>query len=220
MVSKARNQARELARRGPRREPKHRILIVCEGEKTEPIYFKDLQHRFRNRLVHVEINDESGVPMTLVERAIALRAEAQHQARAQRDDNLLYDEVWCVCDVDEHPRLDEACELAKAQGIDVAVSNPCFELWAILHFRDQSASLHRKQAQQQARDLTSAREAKLIPFDKLHVGYAEAVRRATELQRIAGSTGELRRNPSTNVYQLTERIRSGGGQGSRRAPQK
>lgn len=60
MPSQIRHQERELKRRGPSRQPKHRILIVCEGKKTEPRYFRELQHRFRNHLVHVEINDESG----------------------------------------------------------------------------------------------------------------------------------------------------------------
>ena len=57
-----------IKRPSPNREPRHRILIVCEGESTEPVYFKSFQHSVKNRLVHVEINDDSGVPKTLVER--------------------------------------------------------------------------------------------------------------------------------------------------------
>ena len=36
-----------LARRGPRREAYDRVLIVCEGECTEPLYFQDLMARYR-----------------------------------------------------------------------------------------------------------------------------------------------------------------------------
>jgi hypothetical protein len=44
-------------------------------------------------------------------------------------------------DVDEHPRLDEARVQAHDNDIRVAISNPCFELWLVLHFRSQNAYL-------------------------------------------------------------------------------
>lgn len=75
-MTKIRDRERDLKRQGPTRQPKHRILIVCEGKKTEPRYFRELQHHFQNRLVHVEVNDQSGVPLTLVERARSLRAKS------------------------------------------------------------------------------------------------------------------------------------------------
>lgn len=203
-------EERELARHGPRRQAKHRILIICEGKKTEPRYFKELQHRFRNPLVHVEINDESGVPLTLVERAVALRDAAIRNAKGQRDDNLLFDEIWCVCDVDEHPNLSQACNQAREEGIHVALSNPCFELWALLHFQDQTRTIHRHEAQRQVRSLLGVKEAKLIPLEKLHAGYDEAVQRARELRKTADSTRQPGRNPTTNLDELTEKIRQGG----------
>jgi hypothetical protein len=49
------------------------------------------------------------------------------------------DEVWCVFDVDEHPKLAEARDQANANGIQLAVSNPCFELWLLLHFQEHRA---------------------------------------------------------------------------------
>ena len=90
------HREKELARRGPRRETKHRILISCEGKKTEPRYFKELQHRFRNPLVHVEINDESGVPLTLVERpciARELRRKATSTRQPGRNPTTNLDEL-------------------------------------------------------------------------------------------------------------------------------
>ncbi len=37
-----------------------------------------------------------------------------------------------------HPKLLDAVELAQARNIRLAISNPCFELWLILHHRDYS----------------------------------------------------------------------------------
>ncbi len=53
---------------------------------------------------------------------------------AHHDDE--YDEVWCVVDVDQFPDVPEATAAAGASGIQLAVSNPCFELWLLLHFED------------------------------------------------------------------------------------
>jgi len=39
---KAKN-AQQLARRKARRAPYAKVLIVCEGEKTEPLYLNDLK---------------------------------------------------------------------------------------------------------------------------------------------------------------------------------
>ena len=207
---RARDRSPALGRRGPSRDPKHRLLLVCEGTKTEPLYFKYLQHAFRNRLVQVEISGEGKASVTLVKRALELRDEAERAARAQRDDNLRFDEVWCVCDVDEHRHLDQALELAAANGIRVALSNPCFELWALLHFQLQSKAIHRHDAQRLVKELLGVKEDKLLPLDRLHHGYADAVRRAQSLRKTAHGVGQPRRNPSTNVDELTEQIRRFG----------
>jgi hypothetical protein len=187
----------------------HRILVVCEGKVTEPRYFRELQHAFRNRLVHVEIDKQAGVPLTVVNRALAMDAQAKDDAKANQDDNLKYDEVWCVFDVDEHPNLAKALELAKSEGFEVALSNPCFELWALLHFKDQFERVHRHEVQHAIKEFLPNCD-KELDFRRLHAGYAQAVRRADLLQRQADATSNPRRNPSTSVFRLTERIRTGG----------
>jgi RloB-like protein len=121
----------DLQRRRPRRQPKPRFLIVCEGTVTEPRYFKDVQHTERS-VIDLRI-EPGGKPKTLVERATGLKREANGKARKLKDDNQKYEEVWCVFDIDEHPLIREAKDQAKANRIELAISNPCFELWALLH---------------------------------------------------------------------------------------
>jgi hypothetical protein len=198
-----------LRRRGPRREPKRRILIVCEGGVTEAGYFKDLRAAFRNPLVAVEIDDEGGVPKTLVERAAAKKREAERDAKSRRDEFLTYDEVWCVFDVDEHPHLHDARQQARDNEIDLAVSNPCFELWALLHFQNHTAHIERRDARHRLKRHLPDYE-KALPFAQLHPTYSEAVRRAQELDRRREDADDSGGNPSTGVYRLTERIREGG----------
>ena len=115
MGSRRRLDDRPVGRRGAYREPKLRILIVCEGQETEPGYFRAFQHAAHNPRVHIKIARECGVPKTVVEVAIRLREEAKQEAKRQRDENLRWDEVWGVFDVDEHPNLDKARQLAEAR---------------------------------------------------------------------------------------------------------
>jgi hypothetical protein len=128
-----------LRRKAPRRAPRKRLLVLCEGAVTEPKYFQAFRHEYRSQLVDVEVVPESGVPKTLVETAVERKKLADREARRYRDPYLKYDEVWCVFDVDEHPNLAEAKQQALANELHLAVSNPCFELWILLHFQDQRA---------------------------------------------------------------------------------
>lgn len=207
MVSKRRIDDRGIGRHSPKREPKFRILVVCEGRVTEPTYFKKFQHQARNQRVHVELADESGVPLTVVQTAVRLREAAQEEAKQQRDDNLQYDSVWAVFDVDEHPNLTKALALAARNGIDVAISNPCFELWALLHFQDQRAHVERGVLASMLRKHIRDYE-KLLPYEQLGPRYRTAVDRAKTLTCEAPRHNAPNPNPSTNVYELTALIRT------------
>jgi RloB-like protein len=177
---------------------------------TEPGYFNAFKHAARNQRVHVEVAKEFGVPRTVVEIAVRLRDDANDKAKRERDQNHRWDEVWGVFDVDEHPRLAEARRLAEEQHINLAVSNPCFELWALLHFQDQRAHVERGKAREALQGHLPGYD-KALDFEKMHPGYGEAVRRAEELDKEAEIHGDPARNPTTRVYVLTESILQAGG---------
>ncbi|HKY40151.1 MAG TPA: RloB family protein [Polyangiaceae bacterium] len=208
MVSKRRLEERDFKRRGPRRDPKFRILLVCEGAVTEREYFKGVRHHFRNQRVHVEVPEHPGVPLTVVETAQRLAEAALQDAKQQRDDNLKFDSVWAVFDMDAHPHLPEAQKLAATNGIEVALSNPCFELWALLHIEEQRAHIERHAVASRLRRYFPDYE-KLLPFENLIANYELAVERAKSLEAEAAHHGDPGRNPSTAVYKLTELIRTG-----------
>src|ERR1700683_1611038 len=116
-----------LRRRRSSRQPRARFLIVCEGQVMEPLYFNDVRLA-EHGIIKLEIVP-GGVPKTVVELAVELKEQSERDVRRHRDENLRYDHVWCVFDVDEHPLVPEAKQHAQANSINLAVSNPCFELW-------------------------------------------------------------------------------------------
>jgi hypothetical protein len=156
--------------------------------------------------VDVVIDDKHGVPRTLVEIARKKKKEAEKAAKSEKDENLKYDKVWIVTDVDQHPNLENTLEMARANKIYVALSNPCFELWLILHFRESPGMISRHAVQKLVKKMIPD-YAKSIEFSQCEQGYFDAVGRAEKLDEKASECEDPRMNPTTNVYQLTESIR-------------
>ena len=194
-----------LRRHKPRREPLPRILIVCEGERTEKGYFNHLRV---SRRIPIELEIEAGgTPKRLVEQASKMKKQAAKEAERDRDENLSFDEVWCVFDVDEHPLVADAKQQARDNGIALAISNPCFELWVLLHFQDQRRHIERGGVQKLCRKYLPGYD-KVLPCDDLIPHYGDALKRAVDLDKWQASRNNSGANPSTGVYQLTERVKS------------
>ena len=188
-------------------DPKRLILIVCEGQNTEPQYLHGLARAHRNSRVHIEIAPEHGVPRTLVEVAKQRKLENENDAVRKRDQNLRYDAVWCVFDIDDHPAIFDAKQMARSNGIELAVSNPCFELWLLLHFRESPGMQTRGKIHKMLGSHVPGYD-KRVDYATYSDGYENAVKRAERLDRSAESDGEPGRNPTTGVHKLTERIRA------------
>jgi hypothetical protein len=208
-VPNARNRRRRPGRPRPFRDPKPRILVVSEGKITEPEYLRGFANACRNPRVDIEIAPEHGVPRTVVEVARDRKKEAMEDAARERDDNLAYDSVWGVFDVDEHPRLGEAKEMARDNDIRLAVSNPCVELWLLLHFRDNPGMQDRARVKAMLAEHVAGYD-KHVDYTSYSAGYSQAVRRAKRMDEDAAEANEPGRNPTTGVYELTESIRGEG----------
>lgn len=211
MGSNRRNRERRPARRLPSKPVKRRILIVCEGEVTEPEYFRGFERWARNNTVQIHIPIKRSQGLALVERATRLKCAAESAATREAEAFLAYDEVWCAFDVDDndHRNLNEARQLAAAHGIKLAISNPCFELWLWLHFKESPGARNRHDLQRMLRE--DLREHlpdydKHVDFERVAAGVVNATRLARRLDDDAQAEGEAGRNPSTGVYRLTDSI--------------
>ena len=95
----------------------------------------------------------------------------------------MHDEYWCVFDVDVHPYLREATALAKSNGIKLAISNPCIELWFLLHFANQTAYIERREATRLAKErLGSGKGLAPQALDELGENFDVAKERAVRLE--------------------------------------
>ncbi len=196
-----------LARRGPRREAYDRVLIVCEGECTEPLYFQDLMARYRLSTANVVVVGSGSDPRTLVR-------EARERRRREARQGEKYDRVYCVFDRDEHATFDAACDEAKSSGICVARSWPCFEFWLRLHF-GFSRQPYMRSGGRTAGQVCLDELRKLMPgyakaaggiFHRLEDRLESALGHAARTLTDAKATGEL--NPSTEVHELVRYLMS------------
>lgn len=194
---------RKVALRPERRE----LLVLAEGEVTEEIYLKDWHRRFRGQ-VNVEIHEFHGTPMALVERAVEAKEEGERAEKRGR--GRAHDEVWCIFDVDAHPYLVEARQLAMSKGIRLAISNPCIELWFILHFADQTAYIDRRSAQRgAAAHLDCSKRLTPSALDLLIGNFEVAKTRAEHLDRKHHGDGTpAPGNPSSGAWKIVEAIRT------------
>jgi hypothetical protein len=132
--------------------------------------------------------------------------EANAAAKKERDDNLKYEAVWAVFDVDEHPNIPDAIQMARDNSIRLAVSNPAFELWLLLHFRDSPGMKDRKVVSSLLKEFDKDFD-KHVVFAVYRDGYEQAVKRAEALSQLDLQACKPGTNPSTGVHVLTESIR-------------
>nr|VFK16170.1 MAG: RloB-like protein [Candidatus Kentron sp. LPFa] len=125
-------KARELVRRKARRASYAKVLIVCEGEKTEPNYFKGMIDHYELNSANVEIADHRGAD------PIGIFTHARQRYREMKDMGDPFDRIYCVFDKDTHAKYQESLDaIARAtppKTYFAINSVPCFEYWLLLHF--------------------------------------------------------------------------------------
>ncbi|MBH8567124.1 RloB domain-containing protein [Nostoc sp. CENA67] len=136
---------RPLNRRQPSRNIAQKILIACEGSKTEPIYFKSIRNDLRSPTLKIIVLENQGRtdPRSIIERLIEERSQLRENQQWNSKDT-----AWAVFDGDEHieksfENWQSAINRAKSQKIQLAITNPCFELWYLIHFQDHFAEITR-----------------------------------------------------------------------------
>lgn len=202
-------QSKPLGKKTGSRRPNRRFLIYCEGRITERIYIDGVKQELRNAGVQVEVGPKHGEPVGLV------RAAAKHALRFTARDPERFDEVWCVFDVEApeaHGGLDEAVALAEQHSIQCAITNPCFELYLLLHFGDQKNHLTTGAACEllelkKCCGYTTA--GKRFDFDAVRPGRPAAEARARALHARHADSPLKDRNPWTGFHALLESLQSG-----------
>jgi hypothetical protein len=179
-----------------------RILIVCEGEKTEPNYFRKFPE---NPEVYdrIDIYGTGYNTISLVNEAIRLKLEALKRKEP-------YIEVWCVFDKDDFTvdQFISAIMLAGKNQIKCAYSIEAFELWYMLHFNFYDTALSRSQYKEKLSELLGKTYLKNDEgmYQLLHKRENTALQNARQLYTLQHNRPFAEQNPVTTVFKLVERL--------------
>ena len=198
---------RSLERKIDIRPERERILIVCEGSKTEPNYFRSIKSTLPPQVVEICIQGEGANTQSLVDRAKKYRD-------SKKDTDYPYDEIWIVFDKDSFApdQFDNAIHSAEATKMKVAWSNEAFELWYILHFEDRQTGMRRTEYENCLTEYLDTPYKKNDPdmYSKLATkgDESKAKQRANSLQSSHAGIPFHDANPCTTVNKLIEKLNS------------
>lgn len=203
-----------LKRREAKRSAKTHFYIFSEGGKTERDYFDALGATLDAKETKIFYNGPLGVPKTVATKAIAF-AKDKGLVKGRRGKKLnsfeKNDEVWAVFDRDAFPCYGDAKQMCNGAGISYAYSDPCFELWINLHLGTHDAPCTGHEAQAKTKALIEDYDpdaGKTADFSILMGNLPDAEDRAERQRTNRLDEDNQDGNPSTNVYELTRRIRN------------
>ncbi len=203
--------------RSGRREGRSRMvqmtrhLVVSEGKETEPRYFEGVRAALgaaNGRKVAIVVKGTGKHTLDLLDFAV------EHCRYAPET----FDHVWLVFDKDDFPAADfdamerKCAELSDGSRTFHALwSNPCFELWPLLHLRYTTAPMtatecQRALAQAMSKDLGVEYRKNLGGlFGMVDGQRAEALHRVQRLEAHHGELGNAKpsaQNPATKVGEI------------------
>jgi hypothetical protein len=114
------------------------LYAYVEGCGTKRDYLRGINEQYGPELgfyIDVTVNNDSGLtPRGALEKAQARRRELLRESGRSKLQKA--PEIWILVDRDDNTpeELRKVREEAESQGIKFALSDPCFELWLLLHF--------------------------------------------------------------------------------------
>jgi hypothetical protein len=191
----------KLTRLEKNREPR-KILVVCEGEKTEPNYFRKFE---ANPEVFdgIDVQGTGHNTVSLIKKAIEIRDEAIRRKEP-------YIETWCVFDRDDFPveSFINAIRLAEQNKIKCAYSIEAFEIWYMLHFNFYDTAFSRHQYGEKLSELLEKPYLKNDReiYQMLNKRQGKAIKNAKNLYNRQCLLPLKDQNPVTTVFRLVERL--------------
>lgn len=216
-----RNRAKikaDYARKKAVREQKRTFLLAFEGSVTEPNYFEALFNDFKKKGL-IAMTSYTFVPHHHTDPNGVLNDLLHFEKDGFVSKN--YDYRWIVIDRDKErmnggghtaENFNNAIVRAGANKVKVAYSNPCFEIWLLLHFNYRDTAIHRDDLYQELKNIIGYQKNSQITYDNLKDTLDNAIRNAKRLKSSYETGGRSvcpeSDNPVTTVFELIECLRN------------
>lgn len=192
---------KSLRRRVGNKVTRKVFVIVCEGDKTEPIYFNKYKTRYSNLKIEIPSSKYTD-PINLVKFSLVQKEKYSLDLKNG-------DAIWCVfdCNSNSEEDISTACKKAK-NHIKLCLSNPSFELWYLLHFVYVCSKLSNDQLIEKLKIHIPDYEKNADYFDLLKSKRESAISSAKRLNELHKRNGtnliSINSNPSTQVFEIVE----------------
>lgn len=184
------------------------VVVVCDDNATAPAYFAPLQREIKASVILnvVPAPYHGASPNDVVKEAIEQRSKLKNGEEKG-------DAVWAIFDTEHEPhdrlRAKAAKEKAKQKKIKVAVSDPCYEVWTLLHLEDTGR--HFANCQAVINQIKTAWKKKFDqPFgpQKAQADYRKIVSLRHKASKRAKKHCQSSAQSTTEVYKLIDHIES------------
>ncbi len=122
--------------RKPQNLVPRKVFIFTEGSVTEQKYFQEFIEFYKIPQARIRVIDRKSTHSS-PDSVIGYVIDFQRQIRRTEPDisaNYVY---WLVIDTDRWAgNLSKTVDDAYQRNFDVAISNPCFEIWLLLHYQN------------------------------------------------------------------------------------
>lgn len=213
---------RRIARQQRKHEYKNpkanSYLIVTEGQRTEPLYFKGL-----NKLIQEQIGGAVDIVeapvIDIYGKGCATGKLIEITDQIVKNAKIMYQNIWVVFDKDDFDDFDQAIEKGSNKGYSVAWSNQSFEYWLYLHFFYSDSALHRDDWESKLNDIFKQYElgdgtykknyeeiyALVNRYDGVNTAIRNAKRRMADFEKSGKTASEY--DPGTKVHVLVENLK-------------
>lgn len=193
-----------VRRRTGSREVSNRILIMCDGE-SEVTYFEKLGKLYDISNLKAVEHGCSGADVILRKTKMAVEQDRKRMSRS----NAPSDRIAIVTDLDGNrtPKceLDTLMKGCRENNFELYISNQCFEVWLINHYKKATTPMSAKEAVEELDSCTKGyKKSSGIAFDRDMVTIA--IRNSKESLDVEDAERCYGSNPSTMVCFLVESL--------------
>ncbi len=168
------------------KQMKPNFFVFCEGE-TEIAYVKFLRSLYRAPIQVIPKKGKSNISEDFI-----VKSKNEYVQTDQ-------DKVFLMYDLDVDGMLEQ---LQKIPNAELLVSNPCVELWFLLHYQEQKAEITSEKCVQKYQKVSKGYKKGTLSEEEKE-GFTKnresAIDRANKLAAF--------QNPSTTVFKLLEELK-------------
>ena len=168
------------------KQMKPNFFVFCEGE-TEIAYVKFLRSLYRAPIQVIPKKGKSNISEDFI-----VKSKNEYVQTDQ-------DKVFLMYDLDVDGMLEQ---LQKISNAELLVSNPCVELWFLLHYQEQKAEIASEKCVQKYQKVSKGYRKGILSEEEKE-GFTKnresAIDRAKKLAAF--------QNPSTTVLKLLEELK-------------